>query len=100
VTAKVDIQDMFTLRLSYPAPPPRTGSSGSSMPPSPSKRGMPCAAGPRRGPDERDPSPRGGDNNPDTPSVGLLLHTLAHLPNLGRARCVAERSTFANVRRT
>jgi hypothetical protein len=34
------------------------------------------------------------------PSVGLLLHTLADIPNLEGARCVAERSTFANVRRT
>jgi hypothetical protein len=31
------------------------------------------------------------------PSAGLL-HALAHLPNLEGARCVAERSTFANVK--
>jgi hypothetical protein len=35
----------------------------------------------RRGPSERDPCPRWGDNHPNM-STDLLVHILAHLPNL------------------
>jgi len=52
--------------------------------------------GPRRGPDERDPV---GDNHPNMSATDLLVHILAHLPNLEGASCGAERSTFANARR-
>jgi len=41
-----------------------------------------------------------GDNHPNMSATDLLRHILAHLPNLDGARCVAECSTFANVRRT
>jgi hypothetical protein len=46
------------------------------------------------------PWPPRGDNYPNMSATDLLVHILAHLPNLEGARCVAERSTFANVRRT
>jgi hypothetical protein len=39
------------------------------------------------------------DNHPEMAATDLLVHILAP-PNLEGARCVAERSTFANVRRT
>ena len=35
-----------------------------------------------------------GDNQPNISATELLVHILAHLPNLEGARCVAERSTF------
>lgn len=53
-------------------------------------------AGPRRGPDEGDPSPRGGTITPTRPaSACLLVHILAHLPNLPGAACIEHRDVSA-----
>jgi hypothetical protein len=41
-----------------------------------------------------------GGQSPQHFATDLLVHTLAHVPNLEGARRVAERCTFANVRRT
>src|SRR6516165_4331791 len=60
----------------------------------------PLCCRPAQGADERDPSPRRRTITPTSPPPTCCLHILAHLPNLEGARWVAERSTFANVRRT
>jgi hypothetical protein len=107
MTAYLDINDLFTLRLSYPAradTPAEIRIIGVLNAGIASRRGNALYCWPPggqvseiRAPVFRPPS---GDKNPNMPSVGLLLHPLAYIPKLEGARCVAERSTLANVRKT